>query len=58
MIKGKGGLSECPKCKSEDIETYDSDYPDHQTGIMKVHCNKCSAKYTELWKAVDWEEVE
>lgn len=56
LMEGKGGLVDCPKCNSTDIETMDRDYPDHENMIAKIYCLNCKAIFTEHWKAVDWEE--
>ena len=55
--KGKGGLIECPICKSDDM-TYDEiEYATCDEIIQRVSCNACSAQFTESWKPMNWEMV-
>ncbi len=56
LMDGRGGLAECPKCNSSNIETWDRDYPDHENAVEKVSCRDCGATFIEHWKAVGWEE--
>jgi transposase-like protein len=56
--KGKGGLATCPRCGSDSIAVYDTDYPDYEHEIQRVSCRGCDAEWTELWKAVNWEMKE
>lgn len=57
-MKGKGGLTNCPSCGSDDIDAFDRDFVDAETMIQYVSCKKCGKNFSELWKVVDWEEEE
>lgn len=56
-MKGKGGLAECQKCKSTNINVGDRDYIDHENMIQYVECLECRTIFRESWTALSWEEV-
>ena len=43
----------CPKCVSDDISSGEIE-PLTDDIIVKVHCNVCEYKWTELYKFVNW----
>jgi len=56
-LKGKGGIGECPACKSTDISATDREFIGYKEMIQDVECNNCGKSFKETWKAIAWEEV-
>jgi len=47
----------CPKCQSGDINAGDYDFEDHMVW-SEVSCEKCGAKWRDIYTLTDVESVE
>ena len=58
LLKGMGGLQDCPKCKAIDsIKSIDKSWIDNEYMLNEVECSKCGTKFSETWNCRCWEEV-
>ena len=42
--------STCPRCRSDNIESGDREYPDNKTMIQEVSCPDCKLEWSDIFK--------
>lgn len=58
MLKGKGGLLNCPKCGSDLLVDDDEYFFGGDDMTKQVWCEECGATFNETWQCIGWEEEE
>ncbi len=55
MLSGKGALTKCPKCGSDQINAYDWEGGANDASC-NISCDDCDFRGFEIYQAVSWEE--